>query len=176
VKAVLEAHDRLPAGIVPRHLDGVLYCLGAAIDQERPLGVIAGCDPIQPLRQLNVGLVTGNGKADVGVTIELGPNRLDYPGMAVPGVHHPDSAGEIDQPVAVHIGNHRAFSVRHCNRGHCRNTAGHCLGPTRQQRSALRTGDLGLEMDYTGHPVLRDRLELENKCRMGELIAARAKK
>ena len=70
-KAVLEADDRLPAGEEPRHLDRVLDRLGPAVEQKRPLLVGAWRYPVEPLGQLDIGLVGGDRKADVGEAVEL---------------------------------------------------------------------------------------------------------
>ncbi len=78
VKAVLEADHRLPAGEGSRHLDGILHRLRAAVDEEGPLLVRPGRDPIEPLGQLDVRLVGGDREADVGEPVELLPHRRDH--------------------------------------------------------------------------------------------------
>ena len=72
VEAVIEAEDRLPAREVPRHLHRVLHRLGAAVDEEGPLLVRAGREPVEPLGQLDVGLVRRDREADVREPVELG--------------------------------------------------------------------------------------------------------
>ena len=76
VEAVLEAEDRLASGEAPRDFDRVLDRLRAAVDEERPFVVGAGGDPVDPLGQLDVGLVGGDGEADVGEAVELLAHRL----------------------------------------------------------------------------------------------------
>jgi hypothetical protein len=74
------------------------------------------------------------------------------------GVDHPDPPTEIDQPVAVGIGDYRAFGMNHSNRGNRRNAPRHRLGAARQQCSTLGAGYFGLEMDHARHQVLMDQL------------------
>ena len=57
VETVLEADDVRPLGRLPDQLDGVLYCLGTAVDHHRPLRELARRDLDEGLRQLDVGLV-----------------------------------------------------------------------------------------------------------------------
>ena len=80
--------------------------------------------------------------------------------MPVAGVHHADAAAEIDQPVAVGIGEHRALRVHNGYRCHRRDPPRHGLGAPRQQGAAVGAGDLGLEMDDAGHRFLD--MEAEN--------------
>ena len=154
MEAVLETDHRLPAGEVPGHLDRVLHRLGAAIKEERPFLVVPRRDPIESFRQLDVGLVGGYREADVGKPVELLPHRLDHSGMAVAGVDHTDSAPEVDQAVAIGIGEHRSVRVDHGDRGHRRHAPGHRLGPPGQQGTALGAGNLGLETDDARHRFL----------------------
>ena len=60
--------------------------------------------------------------------------------MAVTGVDHADAAAEIDQPVAIGIGDDRALGVHHGDRGHGGHPPGHRLGPPRQQSTAFGPG------------------------------------
>jgi hypothetical protein len=154
MKAVLEAEHRLPAGEESRHLDGVLHRLRPAVHEEGPLFVGAGSEPVEPLGELHVRLVGRDGEADVRVPVELSPYRLDDAWVPVAGVHHADAAAEIDQPVAVGVGEHGALGVHHGDGRHRRHTARHRLGAARHQGAAVGAGDLGLQVDDAGHDGL----------------------
>ena len=71
--------------------------------------------------------------------------------MTVPGVHHADAAAKVDQPVAVGIGDHRSFRVRHGDRRDGWHTLGNRPGASGEQGAALRTGNLGLKVNDAGH-------------------------
>jgi hypothetical protein len=113
--------------------------------------VIPRGELVQPLGQLHVRLVGGDREAEVGIPVELIPDRLHHARVAVPGVHHADPAGEVDQPVAVGIGEHRPFGVYHRDRGYRGHATRHRLGPAGQERAAGGTGNLGPELDDAGH-------------------------
>ena len=113
-------------------------------------------EPVEPLGQLDVGLVGGDREADVGEPVELVADRLDHARMAVAGVDHADAAAEVDQPVAVGVGEDGAFGVHHGDRGDGRHAARHGLGAAGQQGAALGAGDLGLQVDDAGHGGLEE--------------------
>ena len=151
MEAVLEAEDRLPAREVAGDLHRVLHRLGAAVDEERALLVGAGREPVEPLGQLDVRLVGGDGEADVGEPVELGAHRLDHAGMAVAGVDDADAAAEVDEAVAVRVRQHGAFGVHHRDRRHGRDAARHRLRAAGQERPAVGAGDLGLQANHARH-------------------------
>jgi hypothetical protein len=71
---------------------------------------------VETLGQLHIRLVGGYRKADVSKPIELLAYRLGYCRMAMTGIHHTDPTTEIDQPIAVRIGDDRAFGVDYGDR------------------------------------------------------------
>src|SRR5215210_6892968 len=153
MEAMLEAHHGWPAGEMPRNLDRIFHRLGAAIEQDRSLRVITRCHPIQTFSQHHVRFIGGHWKADVGVALELLPNRADHGCMPVAGVHHPDSTAKIDQPVSVHIGDNRALCMGQSNGGHRGNAARYCPRPALQESTAAGAGDFGLKVNNSGHRV-----------------------
>ena len=175
MESVLEAHDALAAGEMPRHLHRILHRLGAAIQEKRALRLIARRDAVEALGQLYVGLVGGYRKADVGVAVELGANGGDDRGMPVSGIDHPDASTEIDEPIAVRIGDDRAFGVSDGDGGDRRHASGDGFGPPRQQRATGRAGDFGLEKNDAGHVASAGTGDGATDC-CGELIAAWCKK
>jgi D-tyrosyl-tRNA(Tyr) deacylase len=87
----------------------------------------------------------------VGEVIELALYRLDDAGVAVTGIHYADAAAEIDETVAIDIGDYGPLGVGHGDLGDGRNPSRHRACAPREKRTALRTGNLGLEMDDAGH-------------------------
>jgi len=80
VEGVLEADDGGPAGGIARHLDRVLDGLGAGVDEQGPLVVVARRDAVEPFGQRHVGLVGGDRKGRVGEPIELLTHRGHHVG------------------------------------------------------------------------------------------------
>jgi hypothetical protein len=149
---MLEADDCLSAGKVARHLDRILHGFGPAVDQQSPLGMISGSDPVEPLGQRHIGLVGGNGEADVGEVIQLPTNCLEHRRVPVSNVDDPDPSREIDEPVAIDI---RDYSSLRMGDGDGRNRGNplwHRPGPAGQQRSALGARDFRLKLNHAGHP------------------------
>jgi hypothetical protein len=151
VETVLKAHHSLPAGIMSRHFDCVFDGLGSAVHQKRPLRVTTGSDTVEPLGELDIGLVGSHWKAHMGKLVELALDRVDHLGVPVTRVHHADASAEVDEPVAVNVGQHRAFGMRHRHRSDGRHPAGDCLGAALEERATPGSGDFGLEMNDAGH-------------------------
>ena len=111
----------------------------------------AGREPVEPLGQLDVGLVGRDREADVGEPVELLADRLDDAGVPVTGVDHADAAAEIDQAVAVGVGQHRAFGVHDGDGRDGGHAPRHRLGAAGQEGAAVGAGDLGLQVNDAGH-------------------------
>ena len=148
---MLEADDSRPAAEVPGHLDRVLDRFSPAVEQKRLLRVSAWSYPVQPFGQLDIGLVSGHRKADVGKALQLAPDRVHHPGMPMPSVHHPDAAGKVDQAVPVGIGDHRSFSMHHGDRSHGWHPPRNRGSPSLQKGPAGRSWDLGSQLDDGSH-------------------------
>jgi hypothetical protein len=69
----------------------------------------------------------------------------------MPGIHHTNSACEIDQAIAVGIRNHCALSANNGYRRDRRNSPGYGLGTAREQGPALGAGNLRNELDDARH-------------------------
>jgi hypothetical protein len=110
-----------------------------------------GREPVEPLGQLDVGLVRRDREADVREPVELRPDRFDDAGVPVAGVDDADAAAEIDQAVAVGIGEHRAFRVHDGDGGDGGHALRHGLGAAREEGAAVGAGDLGLQVNDAGH-------------------------
>ena len=151
MKAVLETDHSLTAGEGAGHLDRVLNRLGAAVQQESALRMAAGSDLVEPFGQGDVGLVCGDRKAYVSKTVQLGPDGRNNRRVPVPGIDHADPAAEIDQPVAVSIGDDRSVRLHYSNRGDGRYAPRHRLGAPCEQGAALGAGDLRHEPNDARH-------------------------
>jgi len=107
VKCSQEGQGPIPAGVPPRQLEGGLDRFGPAVGEEDALRVRSGRQSRQLLGQPNLGCI-----------VEIGPRHVDQPpalpldgrhdpGMRVPHVGDRDSGGEIKEPVAIHVFDHR---------------------------------------------------------------------
>ena len=86
--------------------------------------------------------------------VELGPDRFDDAGVPVTGVDDADAAAEIDQAVAVGVGEHRAFRVHDGDGRDGGHAPRHGLGAAREEGAAVGAGDLGLQANDAGHERL----------------------
>ncbi len=85
-----------------RQLEGSLDGLGPAVAEEK------GVQPLrhhgqQFLHQADHGLVVDNVGLGVDELARLFPGGFHHFGMAMPGVGHPDTAGEIQVAIAVNV-------------------------------------------------------------------------
>ena len=151
VESVLEAENRLSPGEVARHLHRVLDRLGAAVDEEGALLVGAGRHAVEPFGELDVGLVRGHRETHVGEPVELLADRLDHAGVPVTGVDHADAAAEVDEAVAVGVGQDGSLGVDDGDRRHGWDASGDRLRAASQEGAAVGAGDLGVQMDDAGH-------------------------
>ena len=103
VETVFEANDRGTLGMAPRDLDGIFDGLSAAVHKESLLRKVARCQGVEPLGQPHVALVRGDVEAGVKVAVELRAHRCGHARRAMADVQAADTAGEIEEPVAVHI-------------------------------------------------------------------------
>jgi hypothetical protein len=84
VVCVVEHHDRLPSGGVPGDLDGVLHRLGAELNSAERFSKPPGVSAAQFLADRDVLLVRSDHEARVSEPLDLGPDRLDHRGAALP--------------------------------------------------------------------------------------------
>jgi hypothetical protein len=104
VEAGLERDHRGPARVQPCDLDGVLDRLGAGVEERGAGRAGERCERAEPLGHGDVRLVRDD--REVGVH-ELGClllDRLDGAGVAVTDVDDADAAREVDERVAVDVG------------------------------------------------------------------------
>ena len=153
MERVLEADDGLPAGVGARDLDRVLDCFRAAVDEDRALVVRAGRDRVEALGQRDIRLVGHDGKADVREVIQLRVHGADHVRVAVAHIDHTDPTGEIDQVVAIGVGQDRAIGLDDRDRSGGGHTAGDRACAPGHQRIAGRTGHRGLQIDHSSHTL-----------------------
>ena len=109
-------------------------------------------DPLeQPLGKRDVRLVRNDREVGVGEALELLTRGGDDPRVRVADVETADAAGEVDEPVAVDVGERRAACL-------CRNH-GEERGERRRDHALLaredlqgtRPGHAGTKLDRAGH-------------------------
>ena len=71
MKGVLEDHNRLTPGEVPRDLHCVLNSLCARVHEQTLLGIVTGRDAIELLTDLDVSKVRSHREARVGEQLHL---------------------------------------------------------------------------------------------------------
>ncbi len=107
VEPRLEGHDGLAPRGEARDLDGVLDGLGARVEERGPGGAAQGREVPEPLGELDVHAVGDDREVRVDEARRLLLNRLDHAWVAVADVAHADAAREVDERVAVHVGDGR---------------------------------------------------------------------
>ena len=104
VEAGVERQHRRPPGGPPRDLDRVFDRLRARVEQRRLADAGNRRDLAQLARQRHVRLVGRDHEAAVLQALELRARRLDHARGRVPAVHAPDATGQIQEHVAVDVG------------------------------------------------------------------------
>jgi hypothetical protein len=85
------------------YFDGVFHCLGAGREKDRLCFARERRDRIQLFTKLYVGLVGDDLERSVREGVELTPHRFDHLGMAMSGVEHRDTTGEVDVATPVDV-------------------------------------------------------------------------
>ena len=112
VEPALEGDHRRPARVAARELDGVLDGLGARVE-ERGLGRAGErSERRQPLGVLDVDLVRDDREVGVEEARGLLLHRGDDARVGVADGEAADAAGEVDEAVAVDVGDDRAVALR----------------------------------------------------------------
>ncbi len=108
VVGVIENDHRRPPRGNPGDLHRVLHRLGAGVEQRRLLGVLTGGHGGQLLAHPDVPLVRRDHEAGVAECRDLMLHGRHHPWCRVPDTGHGNSGTQIDQRVAVHVGQHAA--------------------------------------------------------------------
>ena len=100
-----------PLGVEAGELDRVLDRLGAGVEERRLGGAAERGALEQALGELDVELVRDDREVGVREALELLLRGLDDARMRVPDVQAADAAGEVDERVAVDVGERRAAAL-----------------------------------------------------------------
>ena len=111
VEAAVEGDHRVAARVVAGDLDRVLDRLGARVDQQRLLLVVAGSELAQQAAHLEIRVVGGDREAGVHQLLGLRADRRDDRLGRVAEVEHADAAGEVDVLASVDVGQAGAVGV-----------------------------------------------------------------
>jgi hypothetical protein len=112
VEAALEGDHCGPLGVRARELDRVLDRLGARVEERRPGRPRDRSKRAEALRQRDVDLVRDDGEVGVAEVRKLLLGGLDDPRVRVADVEAADAAGEVDERVAVDVGQGRPAALR----------------------------------------------------------------
>ena len=150
VEAALEADDRRTASVRARELDRVLDRLSPRVEEPGSRLARDGRERREPLGESDVILIGDDREVGVGEAPGLFLDRLDDPRVRVADVQAADAAGEVDERVAVHVGERRAAALGHDELAVDGQRLGdHTLFPL-QDLAAAGAWNLGSELDGPG--------------------------
>ena len=137
-------HSNLGATrVLASNFDRVFDSLGSRVDEHGLLREVSGGVLREKLTDLDVGLVPGHSKKCVGDLGGLIGNGLDHCVVGVTHGHHPDTAGEVNEAVAINVFDDRVVGAG-CVNGEGRgNSRGHSLDAALVHFFRARTGNLG---------------------------------
>ena len=108
MERAVERDHRGPPRVRARELDRVLDRLRPGVEERRLRRPRERREREQPLGELDVDLVGDDGEVGVGEAVELLLRRGDDLRVGVADVETADAAGEVDERVAVDVGDRRA--------------------------------------------------------------------
>ena len=150
VERALEADHRGAAGVGARELDRVLDRLGAGVEERRLGRPAERREREQALGQRRVDLVRDDREVGVREALELLLRGLDDVRVGVADVQAADAAGEIDERVAVDVGQRGAAGLGGGDREGDRERRGDAGAEPLQDLPRPRARDLGLQLDCAG--------------------------
>src|SRR5882724_7302272 len=109
VKGVFETDHGRTFRVGSRDLDGVLDAFRAAIEEKGFFARWTWSQRVEPFGQAHIALVRRHHKTSVEEARRLRADSADNFRRAVAGIDASDTTGEINEPVAVHIFEQRAF-------------------------------------------------------------------
>ena len=109
---MLEHHHTRAPGRVAGDLHRVFDRLGAAVGERGLLGKIPRRDLVELLAELEVGLVHRDREAGMGELRHLLLRRAHHLVVGMPDVERADAAREVDEHVAVDVGEQGAMRAR----------------------------------------------------------------
>ena len=155
MEAALERDHRGPLRVRARELDGVLDRFRAGVEERRLRRAAERRDGEQPLGERDVDLVRNDREVGVEEARGLLLHGLDDVRMRVADVQAADAAGEVEERVAVDVGQQCAASLCCDDRQEERKRVGDDALLPRDEFTRARAGDLGPQVDRTrrGHPL-----------------------
>ena len=156
MEGVFEADDGRAARVGAGDLDRVLHGFGASVHEDGLLAEIAGDQPIELFRQLDVVRIGDHAKTGVKKSVRLIADGRNHLRGAVAYVDAADAAGEIQQAIAVDVLDDCAFGMRGKNGRGGRNSSGNGSHAPPREIPGARAGDRGTQFDC-GHLVSTSR-------------------
>ena len=156
VERSFEGNDALPLRVQPRELDRVLDRLGTRVEERATSLARDRHQLAEALRQLDVAFVGNHGVVGVQEAVDLLADRLDDPRVVVTDVGDADSADEVDERVAVDVGDRGAACSIRDDRLVDDQRAGHRAALALEDLAAARAGDLRPDLDHTGRRHARE--------------------
>ena len=165
VERALERDHAWAPRVEPGELDGVLDRLRARVEEGRPGLALDGDEPPETLRELDVQLVRDNCEIDVNQALSLLLDRLDDTRMPVADVRDPDATDEVDERVAVDVGDRRAARLGGDDRDVHDERPRDRSGLAFEDLARTRPGNLRPELDHASrrHPPQRTRAAVRRK-------------
>ena len=150
VERALERDHALAFRVEPRELDRVLHRLGARVEERASRLAADRRQHAEPFGELDVALVRNHRVVRVQEAVGLLGDRRDDAGMVVADVRHADAADEVDERVAVDVGDRRSAGAigddRLVNDERMRDRT--LLA--REDLAAARARDLRPDLDHAG--------------------------
>ena len=153
VISALEADDGRAARELARQLDGILHALRAAVGQQRLFLEVSRRNLVQQLGQGEHGLIGRNQRAGMNAALRLPLDRFHHRRGRMAHSQHSNSAGQVDQRVAVNVVDQRALGAIHHDLGGAAQPRGKSRGAPRQSGPRIGPRNLGFKMNIR-HSIL----------------------
>ena len=150
VERALERDHALALRVQACELHGVLDRLGAGVEERAACLAADRRQRAEALRELDVALVRHDGEVGVQEAIGLLGDRLDDARVVVPDVRDTDAADEVDERVAVDVGDRRAARAVGDDRLVDDERARDRVPLALEDLAAARPRDLRPDLDHTG--------------------------
>ena len=156
MERAFEGNDALPLRVQPRELDRVLDRLRTRVEERATSVARDGHQLAEALRQLDIALIRHHGVVGVQEAVDLLADRFDDPRVVVTDVGDADSADEVDERVAVDVGDRGATRSICDDRLVDDQRACHRATLALEDLAAARARDLRPDLDHTGRRHARE--------------------
>ena len=150
VECALEREDRLSLRVEARELDGVLDRLGAGVEERSTRLPGDRSQRAETLSELDVALVRDDREIRVEKPVGLLGDRFDDAWIVVADVRHADASDEVDERVAVDVGDGRPARAIGDDRLVDDQRTGDSVPLALEDLAATRAGNLGANLDDAG--------------------------